>query len=101
MPIANTPPIPHPRPFRSNPVLSLCSLCALCFKPLGEPTPKPSYRLLIAGLVALLMSQTARAQHAPALADPITVDGHTLAVPTPVQAAWQDMEVGMFVHLAP
>ncbi len=37
----------------------------------------------------------------PNLAPPITVDGHTLAVPTPQQAAWQDLEVGMFIHMAP
>jgi len=32
---------------------------------------------------------------------PITVDGHQLAVPTKAQAAWADLEVGMFIHLAP
>lgn len=37
----------------------------------------------------------------PTLAPPITVDGHTLAVPTPQQAAWQDLELGMFIHIAP
>jgi alpha-L-fucosidase len=56
---------------------------------------------LIAALLIALASGVAMAQHAPQLAEPITVDGHTLAVPTKVQAAWQDMEVGMFVHLAP
>ena len=37
----------------------------------------------------------------PNLAPCITVDGHTLAVPTPQQAAWQDLELGMFIHMAP
>lgn len=37
----------------------------------------------------------------PTLAEPIQVEGHALAIPTPAQAAWQDLEVGMFVHLAP
>lgn len=36
----------------------------------------------------------------PALAAPIEVAGHKLAVPTPEQLAWQDMEVGMFIHIA-
>jgi alpha-L-fucosidase len=38
---------------------------------------------------------------APRLAAPIVVDGTPLAVPTPEQAAWHDLEVGMFVHIAP
>jgi alpha-L-fucosidase len=37
----------------------------------------------------------------PRLAQPIEVDGKRMAVPTPEQAAWQDLEVGMFIHLAP
>ena len=57
-------------------------------------------RFIVALLVAFV-SSVAVAQHAPQLADPITVDGHALAVPTKAQAAWQDMEVGMFVHVAP
>jgi alpha-L-fucosidase len=67
--------------FRPDLGLTLCSLCALCF--------------------ILLAPRLASAQHAPALADPITVDGHQFAVPTPVQAAWQDLELGAFIHLAP
>jgi alpha-L-fucosidase len=52
-------------------------------------------------LSTLVICGIARAQQAAALAEPITVDGHTLAVPTPVQATWQDMELGMFLHFAP
>jgi alpha-L-fucosidase len=37
----------------------------------------------------------------PRLAQPIEVAGSLLAVPTPEQAAWQDLEVGMFIHIAP
>jgi alpha-L-fucosidase len=37
----------------------------------------------------------------PSLASCIEVDGHPLAVPTPQQAAWQDLELGMFIHMAP
>jgi alpha-L-fucosidase len=37
----------------------------------------------------------------PRLAAPIDVDGHRLAVPTPAQAAWHDLELGMFIHVAP
>ncbi len=37
----------------------------------------------------------------PALAPPLTVDGRSLAIPTPEQAAWHDLEVGMFIHIAP
>jgi alpha-L-fucosidase len=37
----------------------------------------------------------------PHLAQPIDVAGRKLAVPTPDQAAWQNLEVGMFIHLAP
>lgn len=44
---------------------------------------------------------TRPSDHPPALATAITVDGKKLAVPTPEQAAWQDMEVGMFIHIAP
>jgi alpha-L-fucosidase len=40
-------------------------------------------------------------QTPPRLAPPIEVDGHRLAVPTPQQAAWQDLELGMFIHIAP
>lgn len=39
--------------------------------------------------------------HPPSLAPPIHVDGVALAVPTPAQAAWHDLEVGMFIHIAP
>jgi alpha-L-fucosidase len=60
-----------------------------------------SLRAALALSVLLLLCGAARAQHEPALADPITVDGQKLAVPTKVQAAWQDMEVGMFIHMAP
>lgn len=55
-------------------------------------------------LLPLLFCRPASAQpapHPPVLADPITVDSHKLAVPTPAQAAWQDLEVGMFIHMAP
>ncbi|MCC6284381.1 MAG: alpha-L-fucosidase [Phycisphaerales bacterium] len=37
----------------------------------------------------------------PNLAQPVLVDGRPLAVPTPEQVAWQDLEIGMFVHIAP
>lgn len=37
----------------------------------------------------------------PSLAVPVVVEGRVLAVPTPAQAAWHDLEVGMFIHLAP
>ncbi|MGO8734416.1 MAG: alpha-L-fucosidase [Terriglobia bacterium] len=39
----------------------------------------------------------------PALAHTIHTSGpkHKLAVPTPKQTAWQDLEIGMFVHFAP
>lgn len=43
----------------------------------------------------------AGASQGPRLAPCLSVGGKMLAVPTPDQAAWQDMEVGMFVHLAP
>ncbi len=43
----------------------------------------------------------ARGTTPPLLAEPIRVDGHTLAVPTPQQAAWQALGVGMFIHMAP
>ncbi len=39
--------------------------------------------------------------HAPRLAEPVMVAGQRLAVPTPQQAAWADLEVGMFIHIAP
>ena len=39
----------------------------------------------------------------PALAHAIHTSGpeRKLAVPTPNQTAWQDLEIGMFVHFAP
>jgi alpha-L-fucosidase len=39
----------------------------------------------------------------PALANVIPTAGpeHKLAVPSPEQSAWQDLEIGMFVHFAP
>ena len=39
----------------------------------------------------------------PALAQAIHTSGpeRKLAVPTPNQTAWQDLEIGMFVHFAP
>lgn len=43
----------------------------------------------------------AQAAHPPRLAEPVTVDGHRLAVPTPDQLAWQQLELGMFIHMAP
>ncbi len=58
---------------------------------------------LLIGLAALAQSPQAIP---PRLADPIavtTASGATvkLAVPTPAQAAWHDLEVGMFIHMAP
>ena len=37
----------------------------------------------------------------PVLAPPLQIGQRLLAVPTADQAAWQDLEVGMFIHLAP
>ncbi|MBU6414178.1 MAG: alpha-L-fucosidase [Planctomycetes bacterium] len=37
----------------------------------------------------------------PNLAAPITESGRTIAVPTADQLAWQELEVGMFIHIAP
>jgi alpha-L-fucosidase len=37
----------------------------------------------------------------PAGASAIRLAGRKSALPTPAQAAWQDLELGMFVHLAP
>ncbi|MFT3684654.1 MAG: alpha-L-fucosidase [Phycisphaerales bacterium] len=55
---------------------------------------------VIAGSAQLVQSDPP-AKHPPRLAEPITVDSQKLAVPTPEQLAWQDMEVGMFIHIAP
>src|SRR4051812_10598205 len=57
--------------------------------------------LLLAPTLLLWCGRCLAQPHPPALADPITVDGQKLAVPTPVQAAWQDLELGMFIHIAP
>ncbi len=66
-------------------------------------------RRVVAGMAASVLvgavSMGASAQGAvavpPRLAAPIEVDGERLAVPTPAQAAWQALEVGMFIHIAP
>jgi alpha-L-fucosidase len=55
--------------------------------------------LLIAGLIGLTPISTGPVP--PRLSAPVEVDGERLAVPTPEQAEWQDMELGMFIHFAP
>lgn len=62
--------------------------------------------LLTCSLASVAVAQPATNNlppiHPPNLAAPIAVGegGLKLAVPTPEQQAWQDMEVGMFIHLA-
>jgi alpha-L-fucosidase len=57
--------------------------------------------LCVATAILSLFCGRSLAQQAADLALPITVDGHALAVPTKAQAAWEDLELGMFIHLAP
>jgi alpha-L-fucosidase len=64
-------------------LFSTMTLCVLAGVAMAQPTSPPP------------------TPYPPRLAAPIVVDGHKLAVPTPEQAAWQDMELGMFIHIAP
>lgn len=54
-------------------------------------------------VLSLLLGLPALAQqpHPPKLARPVTVGEHRLAVPTPDQVAWQQLQLGMFIHMAP
>jgi len=60
-------------------------------------------RVLASVGLTLLLSAAAAAQvaHPPRLAEPIVVGGQSFAVPTPEQLAWHQLELGMFIHLAP
>jgi len=62
-----------------------CSVCALfALALLGDAT-----------------SAIAQPQASPATTPSLAPPVNGLAVPTPDQAAWQDLEVGMFIHIAP
>lgn len=55
----------------------------------------------LAGASGGAPTPTCTMQGPPNLAAPIVVDGRRLAVPTASQAAWHDLELGMFIHMAP
>lgn len=57
--------------------------------------------ILLSGSARMPMRARASEPAPPALAAPILVEGRMLAVPTSAQAAWHDLEVGMFIHIAP
>lgn len=63
----------------------------------------PLRRLWVCALIAAAAAAgvPAQVEHPPNLALPVVESGVTLAVPTPEQLAWQQLEVGMFIHLAP
>ncbi len=53
----------------------------------------------LAALAAVLLAQPTATP--PRLAEPVTVGSVRLAAPTTAQAAWHDLELGMFIHIAP
>jgi alpha-L-fucosidase len=52
-------------------------------------------------VLCLTSNSVLAARPGPALAPPILVAGRQLAVPTMDQIAWQNLEFGMFIHIAP
>lgn len=65
------------------------------------PTPARVLTLLLCASSLSAVPLAPASPIPPNLASPITESGRTLAIPTPDQVAWHELEVGMFIHIAP
>jgi alpha-L-fucosidase len=70
-------------------------LAEMIFRQMGRAT------YLCSMVLWITLNAVLAASPGPALAPPIMVGDRQLAVPTVDQAAWQDLELGMFIHIAP
>ncbi len=57
--------------------------------------------LALCAHITMMCSAAVRVPIPPNLAPSITESGRTLAIPTADQLAWHELEVGMFIHIAP
>lgn len=57
--------------------------------------------LALCAQITMMCSAAVRVPIPPNLAPSITESGRTLAIPTADQLAWHELEVGMFIHIAP
>jgi alpha-L-fucosidase len=76
----------------ANPIRDLPGLATNAERVSGGEVDRRTFLAALASIPAVSLA-TRRS--------PLTTRHSPLAVPTPAQAAWQDLEFGMFVHLAP